>query len=829
MALKESKGLNVLAGLLGLAIALGMLNWAAGIIHLPWSLNFSGAKAALLGKSGVPTLPANQSETPVKTPAVSSFHANTNMFSSWTSLVQRILLFLAIIWVLIGTIMWFRKTSTRTRKSFSDFLALRWPQITLGYILNRPALIKDAWERHALAHQPGISKPNSSSQFSTPQVLRRIEQILFTAMKGSDIKVEEEVGQGSNMRTVIRTRVVANWEDNGWCIQLAWPRGFQLDIYSKWREWGPHMAPIALRHYGFPALKGHVDDYGFLHIPLEQPGMKMPAVENEDTFLQSGIIGTKIPEQQSLDNQEGPLQEGCPPLSLLKSGKGAVGRPTEGKMAARALEEALAAFQLSGAVHVRGIGPSLIQLAIIPQRGLSPKMIISRADDLRMAAKGGLPGLTLEGTDTEIRALVSRTNTEIVALRDLLAAGPPKNYDERTIPLLFPVGVDLSGSPIWIPLVKTPHLLIAGMTGSGKSVFSHSMLTSLTFRYTPEQLRLVLIDAKGTEMAFYEYIPHLLTPVISDAKKAMGAIQLAVLEMEDRNKQFKEAGCRDFEGYLRKGYVLTRIVIFIDELYDLLVGAGKLRNDLEDNLTRIAQKARSAGIHLVAATQKPIVEAIPSLLKGNVPSRMAFQVSSRTESGVILDEIGAERLIGNGDGLFKMPGRLQKERIQSPFIDDNAELTAISKWWRNKSKQGYMTQEENPLENRAAKVELEEKQKVALTNDSSLQETKESANPDSLESDNEALPPIFTRCVEGLEDRFSHLSGDDVWRMNSVAQNVVQICPVGAVLEEEQLALAFAVSEDVASKAIQQMSAMGFIKTFAGEKVLVQRWHLNHL
>lgn len=822
--MKDSKRFDVLAGLLGIGVAIGMLDWAANIIHLPWSLNFSGAKEALLGKSSAST-PSTNSSKISKPSSLPLNPTHTNLLNPWTSLVQKLLIFLAILWILLGMIQWYRKTSNHTLTSLSDFLVFRWPQITLGYLLSRPSLIQDAWERHALA-QSGVSKPNNSSQFATPQALHRIEQILFAAMKGSDIKVEEEIGQGQNKRTLIRANVIAQWEGNGWRIQLNWPQGFQLDIYTKWREWGPNMAPIALRHYGYPALKGHVDDYGFLHINLEQPGMEIPIQQNTSISSQNESSETEIAKQQSPDNEEGPLREGGPPLSLLTLGKGAVGRPSEGKMAAKALEEALAVFQISGSVQVRGIGPSLIQLAIIPKRGLSPKMIISRADDLRMAAKGALPGLTLEGTDTEIRALVTRTNREIVFLRDLLAAGSPKNIDEKTIPLLFPIGVDLAGSPQWISLAKTPHLLIAGTTGSGKSVFSQSMLTALTFRYSPDQLKFILIDAKGTEMAFYEHIPHLFCPVISEAKEATAAIRWAVMEMENRNKEFKNTGCRDFEGYLRRGFTLPRIVIFVDELYDLLVGAGDLRKALEDYLTRIAQKARSAGIHLVAATQKPTVEAIPSLLKGNIPGRMAFQVSSRTESGVILDEIGAEKLIGNGDGLFKMPGR-QKERIQSPFIDDNTELTAISKWWRKNTKQEYSIQKENPLKSMATKVVTKEKVEAPIKS-SPLPEDNASTVSDASETVDEALPPIFLKRIENLEDKFSVLAGDDVWRMNSVAQNVVQICPVGAVLEEKQLALAFAVSEEVATKAIHQMSALGFIKILDGEKVLVQRWRFKH-
>lgn len=819
---ESSKQTDILAGLLGLVVALGMLNWAASIIHLPWTLNFSGAKAALLGESNLSTQSPN--------PAKDTIPEHNNLFSVWTSLFSKVLLFLIVVWLIIGIVLWYRKSSTHTSKSLSDFLVFRWPQITLGYLLNRPALIQDAWERYTLA-QSGLAAQNSSSQFATPTALRQIEQILYAAMKGSDIKVEEEIGLGPDKRTLIRTNLVASWKENGWIIQLTWPRGFQLDIYTKWREWGPNMAPIALRHYGYPTLKAHVDDYGFLHIALDTPTASIPTQEKADDFPKAKEKETIEPENtlhQSSGSKEGPLRDGGPPLSLLTPGKGSVGRPTEGKVVAKALEEALSTFQLPGTVHIRGVGPSLIQLAIIPQRGTSPKMIISRVDDLRMAAKGALPGLTLEGTDTEIRALVSRTNREIVALRDLLAAIPPKNIDEKTIPLLFPIGVDLAGSPIWISLAKTPHLLIAGTTGSGKSVFSQSMLTSLTFRYSPEQLKFILIDAKGTEMAFYEHIPHLFCPVISEAKEAITAIHWTVTEMDTRNKQFKSAECRDFEGYLRKGYNLARIVIFVDELYDLLVGSGNLRRDLEDNLTRIAQKARSAGIHLVAATQKPTVEAIPSLLKGNIPGRMAFQVSSRIESGVILDDIGAERLIGNGDGFFKMPGR-PKERIQAPFIDDNSELTAISKWWRNNlRRESKVSQEDNSLKFMAAKLEQKRKEQEPFDQRQPIAAIQEQPTSEIQEMDTDDLPPIFLKCLEGLEDKFSPLSGDDVWRMNHVAQMVVQVCPVGAVIEEKQLALAFTVSDDVAIKAIQQMSAMGFIKNQGGEKVLVQRWRIDH-
>lgn len=430
---EPSNRMDLLAGLLGLIIALVMLNWAASIIHLPWTLNISGAKDALLGASSASTQQLNSVKAIPQTNSAHEASTYGNLLGIGTSLLPKLLLLLLFAWILLGIIVWYRKTSTHTTQSVRDFLVFRWPQMSLGYVFSRPELIQDAWNRHVLSRSE-VSVSGASSQFGNPQTLHRIEQILFAAMKGSDFKVEDAIGHGQDTRTMIRTNVVATWEDHGWRIQLQWPHGFQLDIYTKWREWGPNMAPIALRHYGFPALKGHVDEYGFLHITLDQPETEFSKQPKADAFFKTEekeITESISATQECSANNEGPLREGGPPLSLLTLGKGAVGRPNEGKIVSKALEDALTAFQLSGTVHLRGIGPSLIQLAIIPQRGLSPKKIISRADDLRMAGKGSLPGLTLEGTDTEIRALVTRKTREIVALRDLLTVGPPENSNEK--------------------------------------------------------------------------------------------------------------------------------------------------------------------------------------------------------------------------------------------------------------------------------------------------------------------------------------------------------------------------------------------------------------
>jgi S-DNA-T family DNA segregation ATPase FtsK/SpoIIIE len=268
-----------------------------------------------------------------------------------------------------------------------------------------------------------------------------------------------------------------------------------------------------------------------------------------------------------------------------------------------------------------------------------------------------------------------------VNLRDILETDLYRKSDS---PLTLALGLEIFGDPLVADLAKMPHLLIAGATGTGKSVSINAMILSILFRASPEEVRFIMIDPKMLELSIYEEIPHLLVPVVTDPKKAAAALHWAVEEMERRYRWMKDLGVRNIDGYnrIRKGTGklvsneggtdeppgrLAKIVIVIDELADLMLS---VRRDIEESITRLAQKARAAGIHLILATQRPSVDVITGLIKANFPARISFQVASRVDSRTILDSMGAERLLGDGDMLFLPAGTAKLVRVHGPYVSE---------------------------------------------------------------------------------------------------------------------------------------------------------------
>jgi len=251
----------------------------------------------------------------------------------------------------------------------------------------------------------------------------------------------------------------------------------------------------------------------------------------------------------------------------------------------------------------------------------------------------------------------------VVHFRELIETN---NFQSHRYRLAFALGKDISGQPVIVDLAKMPHLLIAGATGSGKSVCINTLIMSILYKYTPDEVKLIMIDPKVVELSIYNGIPYLMIPVVTEAKRA------AVAEMNDRYKKFAEAGVRDLQGYNKKidadEEKLPQIVIIIDELADLMMVA---QNEVEDSICRLAQLARACGIHLVIATQRPSVNVITGLIKANIPTRIAFAVSSGVDSRTILDSVGAEKLLGKGDMLYSAQDSSKPVRIQGAFISDD--------------------------------------------------------------------------------------------------------------------------------------------------------------
>jgi S-DNA-T family DNA segregation ATPase FtsK/SpoIIIE len=309
--------------------------------------------------------------------------------------------------------------------------------------------------------------------------------------------------------------------------------------------------------------------------------------------------------------------------------------------------------------------------------------IVNLADDLALALRAlsvrivaPIPGKSVVGIE------VPNAQREVVLLRDLLAHA---SYFEPDSKLTMALGKDIFGNPVTTDLTRMPHLLVAGATGTGKSVFLNALLCSIFFKATPDEVKLLLIDPKLLEFSIYEGIPHLIAEVVTNPKRAAAALMGVVVRMEERYRLMAEVGVRNIEQYNRavaresvRGAhradtdpppraPLPYIVVVIDELADLMIVSAR---DVEESLTRLAQMARAAGIHLVLATQRPSVDVITGIIKANFPARISFQVSSRTDSRTVLDANGAERLLGMGDMLFLPPGTSKLERIHGPYISE---------------------------------------------------------------------------------------------------------------------------------------------------------------
>lgn len=361
-----------------------------------------------------------------------------------------------------------------------------------------------------------------------------------------------------------------------------------------------------------------------------------------------------------------------PDIELLKKGEmSAQGKAVSRNALANAkkLEETLASFGVEAKVLQIHKGPTVTRYELQPKQGVKVSKIVNLADDiaLNLAASGirieaPIPGKSAVGIE------VPNETSEVVYLRDVIDTD---NFAAFPSKLAFALGKDIAGKPIITDIGKMPHMLIAGATGSGKSVCINTLITSILYKAKPSEVKLIMIDPKVVELNVYNGIPHLLIPVVTDPKKAAGALCWAVNEMTKRYNSFAENNVRDMKGYNSKmtdpSLIMPNIVIIIDELADLMMTAAK---EVEDAICRLAQMARAAGIHLVIATQRPSVDVITGVIKANIPSRLAFSVSSGIDSRTILDMNGAEKLLGKGDMLFNPMGESKPIRIQGAFISD---------------------------------------------------------------------------------------------------------------------------------------------------------------
>ena len=376
-----------------------------------------------------------------------------------------------------------------------------------------------------------------------------------------------------------------------------------------------------------------------------------------------------------------------PPIELMKAGETKSNKGSKKALTdtATRLQKTLYSFGVSAKVENVSVGPAITRYELKPAEGVRVSKIAKLSDDiaLNLAAESirieaPIPGKQAVGIE------IPNKEKEVVHLREIIES---VKFQDAESNLSMALGKDIAGDPVIADIAKMPHVLIAGSTGAGKSVCINTLIASILYKAKPSDVKLLMVDPKVVELSVYNGIPHLLIPVVTDSKKAAGALAWAVQEMENRYQLFAQKNVRDLKGYnaaiekdketmsgeeaeLEEKYdqgKLPQIVIIIDELADLMMVAAK---DVEDAICRLAQKARAAGMHLVIATQRPSVDVITGIIKANIPSRIAFAVSSQVDSRTILDMVGAEKLLGKGDMLFYPSGAPKPTRLQGAFVSD---------------------------------------------------------------------------------------------------------------------------------------------------------------
>ena len=426
----------------------------------------------------------------------------------------------------------------------------------------------------------------------------------------------------------------------------------------------------------------------------EPPVVQLERIQRPVTAVPSAQAAP-VPQTEGTKTKEvkpaKPHKYMFPPLNLLKrtSSKGNKDTSNELKETARRLQQTLQTFGVKVTITDISQGPAVTRYELQPEQGVKVSKIVGLSDDIK---------LNLAATDIRIEAPipgkaaigieVPNKENSAVGLRELLES---KEFKEFPSKIAFAVGKDISGKVVVADIGKMPHMLIAGATGSGKSVCINTLIMSILYKAHPDDVKLIMIDPKVVELSVYNGIPHLLIPVVTDPKKASAALQWGVAEMTDRYQKFADFNVRDLKGYNKKveGMIangepeppakMPQIIIIVDELADLMMVAP---GEVEESICRLAQLARAAGIHLIIATQRPSVDVITGLIKANMPSRVAFSVSSGVDSRTILDMNGAEKLLGKGDMLFYPQGYTKPARIQGAFVSDK-EVSDVVEFLKN--------------------------------------------------------------------------------------------------------------------------------------------------
>ena len=463
-----------------------------------------------------------------------------------------------------------------------------------------------------------------------------------------------------------------------------------------------------------PAKKELTED-----LPLNMPELDMdqlaeveekptaPAVEMKPkvTAKDAAESAAQVAEEIAQNEAEVKPEYRFPPIDLLKgSSGGAVDGTAEMRENTKRLNETLASFKIEARIINVTRGPSVTRYEVELDKGVRLNKLTTIADDIALSI--GASGVRIAAVPGKISVVgieVPNRAVSPVSLREVIDSNEFRNAKSKTT---FSVGKDIGGNCIIGNIAKLPHMLIAGTTGSGKSVCMNSIIISLLYKASPDDVKLIMIDPKMVELGIYNAIPHLLIPVVTDPKKAAGSLQWAVTEMMRRYKAMSDAGVRDLESFNSivessgEGVKLPQVVVIIDELADLMMVAAK---EVEESICRIAQMGRASGIHLVIATQRPSADVITGLMKANIPSRIAFSVASAMESRIILDTMGAEKLVGKGDMLFSPIGSGKPMRVQGCFVSD-AEVEAVATYVKENFNTDYDNAIMEDIEKRATQA-----------------------------------------------------------------------------------------------------------------------------
>ena len=437
------------------------------------------------------------------------------------------------------------------------------------------------------------------------------------------------------------------------------------------------MPPLIIDHFDAPKPEPQPAPAPEEPLPPLQVPEQPEKLKKADVQLEAAQIAQQITQQEPAKPEYQ-----FPPVDLLKAGSGQAHDGTEEmRQNAERLSDTLQSFGIEAHIINVTRGPSVTRYELELQRGVKLSKVTNLADDIALAL--GASGVRIAAIPDKISVVGIEVPNRIVSVVMAREVIDSPEFTKHKSKVSFAVGKDIGGNRIIGDIGKLPHLLIAGTTGSGKSVCMNSLIISLLYKAKPEEVKLIMIDPKMVELGIYNGIPHLLIPVVTDPKKAAGSLQWAVTEMMRRYRMMADAGVRDLESYNKQARMsaddelepMPQIVVVIDELADLMLVAAK---EVEESICRIAQMGRASGIHLVIATQRPSADVITGLMKANIPSRIAFAVASAMESRIILDTAGAEKLVGKGDMLYAPLGQGKPKRVQGCFITDDEVQEVVS-------------------------------------------------------------------------------------------------------------------------------------------------------